>query len=202
MVGERKTIKQGFIDTDHKLFLFINKEKKNVFTDKIVSKISYCDSKGFNMPLILMILFSIFVLRKEKKEQFWILVALVICVSVCAGIFNTVLKDIFTRARPLAVFGDGNISVFYEIVHRNSFPSGHSEAAFALAVSMLMLVPKYWYVFLLFALWTPFERIYAGCHFPSDVFAGALVGALSAYIMINIFRKSIKYKKFLKGDGK
>lgn len=202
LVGERKTIKQGFIDTDHKLFLFINKEKKNVFTDKIVSKISYCDSKGFNMPLILMILFSIFVLRKEKKEQFWILVALVICVSVCAGIFNTVLKDIFTRARPLAVFGDGNISVFYEIVHRNSFPSGHSEAAFALAVSMLMLVPKYWYVFLLFALWTPFERIYAGCHFPSDVFAGALVGALSAYIMINIFRKSIKYKKFLKGDGK
>ena len=26
LVGEKKTIKQGFLDTDHKLFLYINKD--------------------------------------------------------------------------------------------------------------------------------------------------------------------------------
>ena len=197
LIGPKKTAKQGLLDIDHKIFLFINKEKKHAFIDKIVSKISYFDSKGFNMPLIFMSILSIFILMKEKKEQFWILVALIVCVSVCASIFNTVLKDIFARARPLAFFGDGNINVFYEIVHRNSFPSGHTEAAFALAVSMIMIVPKYWYVFLLYALWTPFERIYAGCHFPADVFAGAIIGGISAYIMINIFRKAIKHKRIL-----
>jgi len=197
LVGQRKTARQGLLDIDYQIFLLINKEKKNPFIDKIVSKESYFDSKGLNMPLIIMIIFSLFALRKEKKERFWILVALIVCVSVCAGILNTALKDIFERARPLAVFGDGNINVFYEILHRNSFPSGHTEAAFALVVSMLMVVPKYWYIYLLFALWTPFERIYAGCHFPSDVFTGAIVGGLTAYIMINIFKNAIKHKRIL-----
>jgi undecaprenyl-diphosphatase len=65
-----------------------------------------------------------------------------------------------------------------------SFPSGHTASAFCTATSLSLYFPK-WYVIApsyLFAGSVAWARMYQGVHYPSDVLAGALVGAGSAWL--------------------
>jgi membrane-associated phospholipid phosphatase len=65
-----------------------------------------------------------------------------------------------------------------------SFPSGHTSAAFCTATG-LALRYRQWYVIVpsyLFAGSVAWARMYQGVHYPSDVFAGALLGAGSAWL--------------------
>jgi membrane-associated phospholipid phosphatase len=65
-----------------------------------------------------------------------------------------------------------------------SFPSGHTSAAFCTATSLALRYRK-WYVIApayIFAASVGWARMYQGVHYPSDVVAGALVGATSAWL--------------------
>ena len=192
VIGAKKTIKQGLIDTDHAIFKFVNINLKNGFFDSIISKVSFCDSKGFNPSMIIIIIVSLIILRKEEKNKFWILLAFIICTVIVASTINTFIKGLVERPRPLTVFGEGNINIFYEILHARSFPSGHTQFAFTAMMTMLFLIPKYWYIYLILAVATGFERMYAGCHFPLDVCCGAFIGITVSYIMVKLFKKIYK----------
>jgi membrane-associated phospholipid phosphatase len=64
-----------------------------------------------------------------------------------------------------------------------SFPSGHVSAAFCTATSLSIYFPK-WYVVVPAYLWAGsvgWARMYQGVHYPSDVLAGAILGAGSAW---------------------
>jgi len=66
-----------------------------------------------------------------------------------------------------------------------SFPSGHTSSAFATATLITLEYPK-WYVAVPSYTWASlvgYSRIAKGVHYPSDVVAGALVGAGSAYLI-------------------
>ena len=192
VIGAKKTIKQGLIDTDHAIFKFVNINLKNGFFDSIISKVSFCDSKGFNPSMIIIIIVSLIILRKEEKNKFWILLAFIICTVIVASTINTFIKGLVERPRPLTVFGEGNINIFYEILHARSFPSGHTQFAFTAMMTMLFLIPKYWYIYLILAVATGFERMYAGCHFPLDVCCGAFIGITVSYIMVKLFKRIYK----------
>lgn len=65
-----------------------------------------------------------------------------------------------------------------------SFPSGHTATAFCTATELALRYP-YWYVIVpsyLFATSVGWARMYQGVHYPSDVLAGALAGAGSAWL--------------------
>lgn len=65
-----------------------------------------------------------------------------------------------------------------------SFPSGHASAAFCTATSIALRYHKWYFVVpsYLFATSVAWARMYQGVHYPSDVLAGALVGAGSAWL--------------------
>ena len=65
-----------------------------------------------------------------------------------------------------------------------SFPSGHTSAAFCTATSVALRYRKWYFVApaYLFATSVAWARMYQGVHYPSDVFAGAIVGTGSAWI--------------------
>ena len=74
-----------------------------------------------------------------------------------------------------------------------SFPSGHTSSAFALATSLSFNYPK-WYIIAPSYLWAgtvAFSRMDLGVHYPSDVLAGALIGAGSALLTHYINKKLI-----------
>jgi membrane-associated phospholipid phosphatase len=65
-----------------------------------------------------------------------------------------------------------------------SFPSGHTSDAFATATSVSLAFPK-WYVITPSFLWAcsvGYSRMDLGVHYPTDVAAGAIIGAGTSYL--------------------
>ena len=102
------------------------------------------------------------------------------------GLVTQTTKRIVDRPRPFESYSF--------IVTRDdengglSFPSGHSSSAFCLATSLSLRYRK-WYVIApsyLFAGSVAWARMYQGVHYPSDVLAGAMVGAGSAWVSYKI----------------
>lgn len=72
-----------------------------------------------------------------------------------------------------------------------SFPSGHTSAAFSTATSVALRYRKWYFVVpaYTFAASVAWARMYQGVHYPSDVFAGAAVGAGSAWLSYKAQKK-------------
>lgn len=84
-----------------------------------------------------------------------------------------------------------------------SFPSGHTSMAFSTATS-LMLNTKKWYVIAPAFAWAGcvgYSRLYLGQHYPSDVLAGAIVGAASAYAAHWLNKKLFKTRNTRTGTN-
>jgi membrane-associated phospholipid phosphatase len=72
-----------------------------------------------------------------------------------------------------------------------SFPSGHTTHAFVLATSVSLVYPE-WYIIAPSYIWAGavgYSRMHLGVHYPSDVWAGALIGSGSAYLCHQINQK-------------
>ena len=95
------------------------------------------------------------------------------------------LKYIVGRDRPYERYPDRVHP--YNLEDSPSFPSGHTATAFALATSLSIRYPK-WYVIAPTALWAcsvGISRMNEGVHYPSDVLAGAALGA--GFAVANIY---------------
>jgi membrane-associated phospholipid phosphatase len=76
-------------------------------------------------------------------------------------------------------------------LHRiHSFPSGHTSTAFTMALLLANIMKRKIWVFLLpvIAFLVGYSRVYLGQHFVSDVCAGMLIGIVSAYLSLLIYR--------------
>lgn len=111
----------------------------------------------------------------------------------CALIFsllftNLGLKLIVTRPRPYTVM-EGLIPLLTS-GDPNSFPSGHTCAAFSAGLVWARTLPKPWMrrVAVIQAVLMGLSRLYVGVHYPSDVLGGALVGTVCAALALYIGR--------------
>lgn len=91
-------------------------------------------------------------------------------------------KYLFNRARPF--ISDMEIAPLIKTPSSSSFPSGHSATAAAGAISLSVIYPAFAPVLLLAGLLVAISRIYLGVHYPIDVLAGLLIGALSAGVVL------------------
>jgi membrane-associated phospholipid phosphatase len=96
-------------------------------------------------------------------------------------IMATALKHSINRARPFETYPEiQKLSAGGS----SSFPSGHASDAFSTATSLSLSFPK-WYVIApsyTYAALVGYSRMHLGVHYPSDVLAGAVVGAGSAFL--------------------
>ena len=119
-------------------------------------------------------------LSKNKEEQ---KNGIETAISIASSaIIAEGLKVVVNRQRPWEKYPTEVFPQSEETGH--SFPSGHTTLAFATATS-LTLEYKKWYVAVPAYLWASsvgYSRLYLGMHYPSDVFAGALIGVGSGFL--------------------
>lgn len=102
-----------------------------------------------------------------------------------AGIAVQVIKHVACRARPDS---PGAGAFFHHIPCLGamwglfSFPSGHAATAAALAVALGLRVPALRLPAAAGVIVVMVSRVYLGAHFPSDVLAGATLGAVAAVL--------------------
>jgi undecaprenyl-diphosphatase len=98
-----------------------------------------------------------------------------ICVGLVCTATYKLLKAHTVRPRPYQVHGEvaagaAPLDVF-------SFPSGHTLHAVAFTLVAVAYDPELWMMLVPFTLLVAISRVVLGLHYPSDVLAGALLGA-------------------------
>ena len=117
---------------------------------------------------------ALLLFRSTRRAGFSALCAMLIGLVVV----NFTIKPLFARPRPWLVLGQG-----FNLVPEkdpNSFPSGHTNAAFAFALALCMAAPRRWMKItaVCMAVVMGLFRLYVGVHFPSVVLVGAVIGSL------------------------
>lgn len=104
-------------------------------------------------------------------------------------VVNFTIKPLVARERPWVAME--NFVSLVDEPDPNSFPSGHTNAAFAFAIAVCMSAPKKWMKItaVCMAAVMGLSRLYVGVHFPSDVMTGAIVGSLCGLLGAFVVKK-------------
>lgn len=168
--------------------------KEDGFADQIIEGF-----KNFPQPLTIAVACLLVGLLDKRRKR--IIIAL-LAAQLGANVTYAATKFVVRRDRPyIAVprladqpdatgmdawrgFSPGNISRDYQ-----SFPSGHSAAAFALAGVLAWYYPRAAAVFWILAVGAATSRVLYLAHWPSDCIAGAGLGYLWSLAGLFVCRK-------------
>ncbi len=183
-------VNYGKIDS----FLFLNSYHRNWLDDFFIGYTNL----GDGIFALLLALVCFFVLKK-RKLGFVLLLA-----YLSTGIAAQIIKPLLHSPRPLVYFHPQHFPFFIDtIIHsgNNSFPSGHTVTAFAIATVLAFYTTnKIKYVLLLLAAaLVAFSRVYLSQHFLLDVLAGSFIGVLGGigcvYFTRNMSDDKLVFKK-------
>lgn len=163
---------------DLSILLFIQSLRTTI-TDILFTIITHLGDLAIVWIIILSALFI------QKKTRY-IAIGGVIALAVCTLVVNFGIKPLVSRPRP---FVDYPIDLIISTPSETSFPSGHAASSFTIAVYLYMWNVKYKKSYLVLASLIAFSRLYVFVHYPSDVLAGILIGALIGYLTYKVYKK-------------
>lgn len=165
-------------------FLVINSHYNSFFDTLFFYITELGNTWTFIVLIILMLFFKI-------RYSIIFVYALLINTIFVQGMKHLVYPE---ALRPIKYF-EGNYLPHYleatDIHAYNSFPSGHTATAFAIAVLLAYVFRHTGFHFLIFllAFLVGYSRVYLAQHFAGDVLAGSFIGILSGSLAIACFDK-------------
>ncbi len=157
------------------VLLWIQDFLRNPVTDPVVSLFTKLGDHG-----LLFIALTALLLLFPKTRRAGVAAAFGLLFSLLFT--NVLLKHLVGRPRPWVDFPQLVPLVFEG--DPNSFPSGHSSAAFAFAAALVGASRYRWMKAAapILAACMALSRLYVGVHYPTDVLAGVLVGVLAGVL--------------------
>ena len=138
------------------------------FLDYTIPWLTYL---GSHFALILFIIIS-WVITKQRKY----LRHLILLYAIQSAVIYS-LKFLVQRQRPfLFLEMASKLSKGPGEILDPSFPSAHAAFSFMMATLLALWFPRYRIIFYIVAGFIGWTRIYLGVHYPTDVFAGTLLG--------------------------
>jgi membrane-associated phospholipid phosphatase len=133
------------------------------------------------------------VLHQLDPSRRWAIPRVAACALAGGGLAD-LLKMLIVRVRPHDFAFDGSVwSTFGPCLPGlsagsggQSFPSGHTATAVAMAGALMWLHPNGRRLFLVLAMLVGCQRIECGAHYPSDVLFGAAVGCIAAQCFLHV----------------
>jgi membrane-associated phospholipid phosphatase len=186
ILGVNKTIA-----VDVTIFKFINTHH-TAFFDVILLLLTYLGNGWIIYPIFVAFLFW----KIPKNRRLRILVVAAVALSI-SGIFNSAVKIAVNRPRPSVYFvspagdAENGKSPLYRVhevgpkFSNQSFPSGHTNTAFALATLLVLIFGMRYRPAFLVAIAIAYSRIYLGAHFPLDTLVGAMIGSVLTLVVWN-----------------
>lgn len=118
-----------------------------------------------------------------------------------SGLIISIVKRIIARGRPRYFEEFGALHFQFPTWQASyaSFPSGHSQTAFAIALSFAFLFPRWRWPLLLTAAVVAFSRVGVDAHYFTDIVVGSLWGAWFTVMTRNWFAR--RGLVFLPGGG-
>ncbi len=185
-----------YFDFEVRLMEFL----QSTLGEKAISLISHLSALGEETMLVIIIGFIYWCYNKKAGKY--------IGMNIMMGVvFNPLIKNIFWRRRPY--FDHETIKCLrpvdkgadiYDIAAQGfSFPSGHSTNAAAAYGSIARAFKKPLFTVLGFVIpfLVGFSRIVVGCHYPTDVLFGWLLGVLIIFLLPFIFEKIDEKKHWI-----
>lgn len=160
------------------------------FLDILMPFVSLLGTGGF----IWIVVAAFLLINKNTRATGVTMCAAMLLCYLCG---NLLLKNLVARPRPYSL--DPSIVLLVPpSVEPYSFPSGHTMNAVSASATLMMRKTRFAWAAMLLAAMTAFSRIYLMMHFPLDVVAGAIIGAVSAYICCCAAKRHEQYIQFRK----
>jgi undecaprenyl-diphosphatase len=153
---------------DRRLFLLVNGAWTHPVLDAVM--VAVTDFDLWRVPLILLLLA---VLARARTDTRLAILFAVLAVVIADQVVASGLKPILHRVRPFHVLPEARKLVG---AHDWSFPSAHAANTFAAGVFLALRFRRMRPLLAVSAL-ASYSRVYVGVHWPTDVAAGALLGA-------------------------
>lgn len=167
-------------NVDIYLLDFIHRNIANDFLNKIMIFITSIGNLG-----LIWIAISLLLLISKKYRKVGMLCIASLVLSSLIG--EVALKNLVQRGRPFTAIEGINLLV--KAPKSFSFPSGHTVSSFAVAIVIGKKIKKFKLPIYILAFSIAFSRLYLYVHYPSDVLVGALIGIISANIILYIYNK-------------
>lgn len=158
---------------------FIQTHLRSGIGDAVMPFLTHLGDSGMIWAIVALMLL---VYPKTRKLGAAVAAALILEVLCC----NLILKPFVARIRPC----DINTAVQLLVPRPDdfSFPSGHTGASFAAASALYCGGSRLRFPALILAVLIGFSRLYLYVHYPTDVLAGAALGAFLGWVGFALVR--------------
>ena len=162
------------------------KNNRSIYTEKLMDVFEPFGNGAFTVPALATVYFLSHFHENEKAKR----TALIATESfLITGLYTSILKYSFGRHRPRTGNSSTSFDGFSTNKNYNSFPSGHTSTAFAIATVVANQYEKIPYIKPIsygIAAMTGLSRINFEAHWASDVFFGAALGYFTAKTLLRL----------------
>lgn len=164
------------------IFIWINGHYSDTL-NFVFSTINYL-GEGW---LIAILSFLFFLYRPLRNK--WFFITIILC-TLLPALLTQLIKYNVETPRPMNRFDSAAWIHFlpnWDLLHNNSFPSGHSTGAFSLMTCLAAVMPnhlrKFGLLFFLLAFFAAYARVYLTAHFFLDIYVGSIIGAMFSLLI-------------------